>query len=250
MKKAFEVFFSVIISFMLFSDRSLSQTTENDPNMGITGIKNFYVNSIKELQSIEDFNDIRLKAGAFEIQPTDSGAARSRAAGLSVEKAGETIFYMTSSNFFDPNGSSLWNTLQIVPTDPNSSALLCGYLMSKSGKIGAITLSQQDPTGVAGVLRESDERWHLFQYTVKPEGIKRPYYDIYFDIDFDGFLDVRDVVDTKLKKIIRSYIMYDMEWIKVDKSVDVYKKVPVAKKTDSGKKFEYEYLDGLWKIKN
>ena len=207
---------SYVIGFMLLSGLNFSQITENDPNVKITEMKELYVNSVKELQSIEVFKDIQLKASTSEIQPADPNVARMKIASLSVEKGGESIFCLVDSNFYDLNGLSLWNTLQIFPSDPNSSVLLCNYLIPRSGKIGAVTLSQQEPTGVAGVLRKNDKRWHLFQYTAKPEEVKRPYYDIYFDIDFDGYLDVRSVVDTKLKKITRTYIMYDMDWIKVD----------------------------------
>ena len=239
---------SYVIGFMLLSGLNFSQITENDPNVKITEMKELYVNSVKELQSIEVFKDIQLKASTSEIQPADPNVARMKIASLSVEKGGESIFCLVDSNFYDLNGLSLWNTLQIFPSDPNSSVLLCNYLIPRSGKIGAVTLSQQEPTGVAGVLRKNDKRWHLFQYTAKPEEVKRPYYDIYFDIDFDGYLDVRSVVDTKLKKITRTYIMYDMDWIKVDYA-DVYKETPDAGKTDSGTKITYEYLEGLWKIK-
>lgn len=237
-----------VVVFLLVSGLNFSQITENDPNLKITEMKELYVNSVKELQSIEVFKDIQLKASTSEIQPTDPNVARMKIASLSVEKGGESVFCLVDSNFYGLNGLSLWNTLQIFPSDPNSSVLLCNYLIPRSGKIGAVTLSQQEPTGVAGVLRKDDKRWHLFQYTAKPEEVKRLYYDIYFDIDFDGYLDVRSVVDTKLKKITRMYIMYDMEWIKVDYA-DVYKEIPDAGKMDSGNNVKYEYIEGIWKMR-
>jgi len=251
MKKtiSFTVFFSVIISIMLFSGQSLSQATANEPNLIIVEKKKLFIDPEKKLQTFEGFKDIQLEATEYEFNATDPNFPCSRNSVLFFQKAGETVFHIASSNIYDPNGSKVWENLVCGPMDPNSS-LICSYLMNKSGKVGVMALAQKkEPTGTLQILRESDERWHLFQYTVKAEVMKRPYYDIYFDIDFDGYLDVRFVVNTKLEKIVRTYIMYDMEWIKVDNGVDVYKKIPNANKTDSGKSIKYEYLDGQWKTK-
>jgi len=212
----------------------------------ITNGGEFYINSIKELQALEGFKDIQLKASMSAVESAGPEGSV-KGSQLQITKAGETIFTISSFNIYDPNGVVADSILQCVPADPNESTLSCNYMMNKSGKIGYLAVAQQEPSGWVGILRENSKRWHLFQYTCNSKVSKRPYHDIYFDIDFDGYLDVRYVVDNASKKIAITYIMYDLDWIKVA-NFDVYKEVPEAIETTAKGKTKYKYTNGLWLI--
>lgn len=123
--------------------------------------------------------------------------------------------------------------------------LTCVYYLNSKGRPGMLGVCQEKPSGLIKLDYKGNNRWGNFQYCPwnnKGDQEKKNFHDIYIDIDFDGYLDVRYVIDNISEKIIKRYIMVNMDWEEM-KNVIANQDVQGAISIDEAK---YIFMEGSW----
>lgn len=235
MKKAilYTMFFGVI-SVAVIIILNLKQK----PEIEIKEDNAVYINTIEELNQINGFRDIKLKVTGANVNAAD---IETSVKCLEIEKKGETVCKIASVNS-EKDGTSV---LPSFMCSTKNEELSCVFLLNSQGFPNAVMLSQQKPAGLVSVWYDENGRWCNLRYhplRKTEEDVKKKFYDVYVDIDFDGYFDSRFVQDSISNKTLKCYVMLGMDW-KEMQSVLVNQDVPEAIEQDGT---VYKFVGDSW----